>query len=227
MSVWTMLGGPVFWVLTLLGVASVFVFFCRLLDLRRAQIDYQDFIRGVANVLEQGNVDEALAICDETSAPVARVVATAIRHRDASARVLRETVDTTGRAEVARLERRLALLAIIAPAAPLLGLLGTVLGLARVLLALNTTALVARADLLGGAMQSLTATAAGLVVAISVQVMYGMLHVRLDRLVVELEAAASDILGLLAARREAAPQLCSTTIRENGAFVKYIFLRLL
>lgn len=71
MSVWTMLGGPVFWVLTLLGVASVFVFFCRLLDLRRAQIDYQDFIRGVANVLEQGNVDEALAICDETSAPVA------------------------------------------------------------------------------------------------------------------------------------------------------------
>ena len=201
MSVWTMLGGPVFWVLTLLGVASVFVFFCRLLDLRRAQIDYQDFIRGVANVLEQGNVDEALAICD---APVARVVATAIRHRDGSARVLRETVDTTGRAEVARLERRLALLAIIAQAAPLLGLLGTVLGLARVLLALNTTALVARADLLGGAMQSLTATAAGLVVAISVQVMYGMLHVRLDRLVVELEAAASDILGLLAARREAA-----------------------
>ena len=200
MSVWTMLGGPVFWVLTLLGVASVFVFFCRLLDLRRAQIDYQDFIRGVANVLEQGNVDEALAICDETSAPVARVVATAIRHRDGSARVLRETVDTTGRAEVARLERRLALLAIIAQAAPLLGLLGT----ARVLLALNTTALVARADLLGGAMQSLTATAAGLVVAISVQVMYGMLHVRLDRLVVELEAAASDILGLLAARREAA-----------------------
>ena len=191
MSVWTMLGGPVFWVLALLGMASVFVFFCRLLDLRRAQIDYQDFVRGVANVLEQGNVDEALAICDETSAPVARVVAAAIRHRDGSARVLRETVDATGRAEVARLERRLALLAIIAQAAPLL--------------ALNTTALVARADLLGGAMQSLTATAAGLVVAISVQVMYGMLHVRLDRLVVELEAAASDILGLLAVRREVAP----------------------
>ena len=141
MSVWTMLGGPVFWVLTLLGVASVFVFFCRLLDLRRAQIDYQDFIRGVANVLEQGNVDEALAICDETSAPVARVVAIAVRHRDASARVLRETVDTTGRAEVARLERRLALLAIIAQAAPLLGLLGTVLGLAPIVVDRKSTRL--------------------------------------------------------------------------------------
>ncbi len=202
MSVWTLVGGPVFWVLTLLGVASIFVFFSRLLDLRRAQIDYQDFIRGVTNVFEKGNADEALAICDDISAPVARVVAAAIRHRDASARVLRETVDATGRAEVARLERRLALLAIIAQAAPLLGLLGTVLGMTRVLLALNTAALVTRADLLGGAMQSLVAAAAGLVVAISVQVMYGMLHVRLDRLVVELEAAASDILGILAGRRE-------------------------
>ncbi len=202
MSVWTLVGGPVFWVLTLLGVASIFVFFSRLLDLRRAQIDYQDFIRGVTNVFEKGNADEALAICDDISAPVARVVAAAIRHRDASARVLRETVDATGRAEVARLERRLALLAIIAQAAHLLGLLGTVLGMTRVLLALNTAALVTRADLLGGAMQSLVAAAAGLVVAISVQVMYGMLHVRLDRLVVELEAAASDILGILAGRRE-------------------------
>lgn len=204
MSVWTMVGGPVFWILALLGAGSVFVFFCRLLDLRRAQIDWQDFVRGVATVLGKDNADEALAICDETAAPVARIVAAAVRHRNGSARVLRETVDAAGRAEVARLERRLALLAIVAQAAPLLGLLGTVLGMTRVLLALNTTALVTRADLLGGAMQSLVATAAGLVVAISVQVMYGMLHVRLDRLVVELEAAASEILGVLAGRREAA-----------------------
>lgn len=205
MSVWTMVGGPVFWLLALLGASSVFVFFSRLLSLRRAQIDYQDFIRGVANVLGQGNPDEALAICDDTPAPVARIVAAAIRHRDGSARVLRETVDTTGRAEVGRLERRLALLAIIAQAAPLLGLLGTVLGMMRVVLALNTEALVMRADLLGGVMQSLVAAAAGLIVAVSVQVMYGMLHIRLERLIVDLEAAASEILALLSGpRREMA-----------------------
>lgn len=205
MSVWTMMGGSVFWVLALVAIASVFVFFTRLLDLRRAQVDYQDFMRGVANVLKQGNAQEALNICDDTPVPVARVVGTAVRHRAASARVIREAVDAAGRAEVARLERRLALLAIVAQAAPLLGLLGTVLGMTRVLLALNTSELVTRADLLGGAMQSLTAVAAGLVVAISVQVMYGMLHVRLDRLVVDLEAAASDILGILADYREVTP----------------------
>ena len=64
--------------------------------------------------------------------------------------------------------------------------------------------LVTRADLIGGAMQTLSAAAAGIVVAVSVQVMYGMLRVRLDHLTTDLEAAASEILGILAAHREVA-----------------------
>ena len=182
----------------------MFLFASRLLSLRRAQIDYIDFVRGVTNVLSRGNIDEALVLCDETPAPVARVVAAAIRHRDGSARVLREAVDTTGRAEVSRLERRLAMLAIIAQTAPLLGLLGTILGMARLAISYNTATLVTRAELLGGALQCLTAAAGGLVVAVAVQVMYGMLHVRLERVVADLEAAASEILAFLAARREVA-----------------------
>ena len=134
MSVWTMLGGPVFWLLIALGVTSVLLFFNRLIALRRAQVDYADFVRGVGNVLAQDNPDEALALCDETPSPVARIVAVAVRHRTGSARVLREAVDATGRAEVGRFERRLALLAIIAQSAPLLGLLGTIVGMARVVL---------------------------------------------------------------------------------------------
>ena len=195
MSVWTMLGGPVFWLLIVLGVTSVLLFFNRLVALRRAQMGYADFVRGVGNVLEQGNA--------ETPAPVARIVAAAVRHRTASARILREAVDTTGRAEVGRFERRLALLAIIAQSAPLLGLLGTIVGMARVVIAVGGQPLVARVDLMGGAMQTLGAAAAGIVVAVSVQVMYGMLRVRLDHLTADLEAAASEILGILAAHREA------------------------
>ena len=74
MNFLTLVGGPVFWVLIVLGVVSVAVFFKRLLDLRRAQIDYQDFLRGVGNLLESGKPEEALVICEETSAPVARIV---------------------------------------------------------------------------------------------------------------------------------------------------------
>ena len=74
----------------------------------------------------------------------------------------------------------------------------------RVVLALNTDSLVTRVDLMSGMMQALVSTAAGLVVAVSVQVMYSMLHIRLERLVVDLEAAASEILALLSPHREVA-----------------------
>ena len=196
----TISGGPVFWILATLAVAAVVIFFERFLELRRVQIDWQDFVKGVINVLASGNADEALAICEDTAVPVANVVATAIRHRDASARVLREAVDSQGRAEIGRLDRRLAALAIIGQIAPLLGLLGTVVGFIKTILLVNSQELVARADLLNSSMEALLAAALGLGVAIPVAVMYGMLRVRMERIVVEMEAAASQITGYISTR---------------------------
>lgn len=197
-----MTGGFVFWILLVLAVVAVFVYFERLVDLRRAQIDYQDFLKGIVNILAAGNDDEALAICDDTPSPVANVVATAIRHANGSARVLREAVDSQGRAEVGRLDRRLATLAIIAQIAPLLGLLGTVIGFIKTVLVSNSQEIVSRADLFNGAMEALVAAAVGLAVAIPVSIMYGSLRVRLERVIVELEAAASQIIGYISERKE-------------------------
>ena len=196
----TISGGPVFWLLATLAVAAVVIFFERFFELRRAQIDWQDFVKGVINVLASGNADEALAICEDTAVPVANVVATAIRHRDASARVLREAVDSQGRAEIGRLDRRLAALALIGQIAPLIGLLGTVVGFIKTVLIVNSQELVARADLLNASMEALLAAALGLGVAIPVAVMYGMLRVRMERIIVEMEAAASQITGYISTR---------------------------
>lgn len=194
----TLSGGPVFWLLVALAVASVVIFFERFFELRRAQIDWQDFVKGVVNILEGGNADEALAICEDTAVPVANVVATAIRHRDADARALHDAVDSQGRAEIGRLDRRLAALAIIGQIAPLLGLLGTVVGFVKTVLLVNSQALVSRVDLMNAAMEALVSAALGLVVAIPVIVMYGSLRVRMERIIVDLEAAASQITGYLA-----------------------------
>ena len=62
----TFSGGLVFWLLVGLAAVAVVAYFERLLDLRRAQIDWQDFLKGVVNVLDSGNTDEALAICEDT-----------------------------------------------------------------------------------------------------------------------------------------------------------------
>ena len=198
----TLTGGPVFWFLLVLAVVAVVTYFERLVDLRRAQIDWQDFLKGVVNVLDAGNVDEALAICEDTPAPVAQVVATALRHRSGSARILRDAVDSQGRAEVGRLDRRLAALAIIGQIAPSVGLLGTIIGFIKTVMAANAAPLVSRTDLLNGSMEALVSAALGLAVAIPVTVMYGSLRVRLDRIVVELEAAASQIVGYISAQKE-------------------------
>ena len=198
----TYFDGPVSILLAVIAVAAVVIFLERFLELRRAHVDWQYFVDGVLNVLERGNVDEALANCDDTAVPVANIVATAIRHRDSSARVLKESVDAQGRAEVGRLNRRLAALAIIGQISPLLGLLGTVIGFIDTVKLANNAALVVRADLLSASMDALVPAALGLSVAIAVVVMYGSLCVRLDRIAADLEASASHVVGYFAARKE-------------------------
>lgn len=190
------------WILVVMAVAAVVIFFERFFELRRAQIDYQDFIKGVINVLEAGNADEALAICEDTAVPVANVVAAAVRNREGSARTLREAVDAQGRAETGRLDRRLAALGIIGQVAPLVGLFGSIVGFIRAVKAVDMQPLVARADLIGPSMDALVCAAMGLAVAIPAAVMYGSLRVRMDRIVVELEAAASQIVGYISSKRE-------------------------
>lgn len=198
----TVSGGPVFWILLILAVAAAVIFIERLVELRRARVDWQDFIKGVVNILERGNADEALAICDDTAVPVANIVATAIRNRSGSARILREAVDSQGRVEAGRLERRLASLSIIGQIAPSLGLLGTIIGFIRTLHAVNSQELVTRAELMEPAMEAMVSAALGLAVAIPVAVMYASLRVRMDRLVVDLEAAASQIIGYVSVKKE-------------------------
>lgn len=193
----TISGGPVFWLLMAMAVAAVVVFFERFFELRRAQIDHQDFVKGIVNILSRGNEDEAVAMCEDTAVPVARVVATAIRHRNGSEKALREAVDAQGRAEASYLNRRLASLALIGMVAPLLGLLGTIIGFIKTMLLVNSGEVVSRADLSGASMEALVSAAVGLAVAIPASVMYSMLRLRMERIVVEMEAAASQIVGYI------------------------------
>lgn len=186
-----------------MSVASIVVFFERFAELRRAQIDYQDFIKGVVNILFSGSEDEALSVCEDAAVPVANVVATAIRHRNGTLTSLREAVDSQGRAETSRLDRRLASLAIIGQVAPLVGLLGTIIGFIKTVMLVNSQAIVARADFARVSMEALVSAALGLIVAIPVAVMYGILRVRMDRILVELEAAATQIVSYLSAEKEA------------------------
>ena len=121
-------GGLVLWLILLVSAVAVVVFVERFLHFHQAQIDSLEFLNGVRTVLKRNNVVEALSICEATPGPVARLVRTAILSRDQGRERVREALEEAGLAEVPRLEEKLNLLATLAQLAPLLGLLGTVLG---------------------------------------------------------------------------------------------------
>src|SRR5216117_587081 len=120
-------GGPVLWLIILTSAVAVVVFIERFLHCHRAQINSVEFLNGVRNVLKRDNVVEAIAICDATPGPVARLVKVAILNRERGRDGVYEALEDAGSWEVPRLEQKLNVLATIAQVAPLLGLLGTVL----------------------------------------------------------------------------------------------------
>src|SRR6266436_9106653 len=156
-------GGTVLYLILLVSAVAVVVFIERFLHCHRAQINSTEFLNGVRTVLKRDNVVEALSICDATPGPVARLVKTAILSRDHGRERVREALEESGLAEVPLLEEKLNLLATIAQIAPLLGLLGTVLGFMEIFSQLQQAGLYAQVGQLShGIWRALICAAAGI-----------------------------------------------------------------
>jgi len=194
---------PLMWLILFNGLLALAIFLERLLHFHRAQIHASDFVNGIRNALKRGNFTEAVATCEETAGPVAQVVKTAIVNRDAGREQMRESVDEAGRTEVARLERRLVVLATIAQVTPLIGFLGTVMGMIEMFRVIQAAQMPSPGMLAGGIWTALITTAGGLVVAVPAYVAYNFLVTRVQSLVLDMEKAATDVIGFLT--RPAAP----------------------
>ena len=191
-------GGLVLHLILLTSAIAVIVFIERFLHCHRAQINSTEFLNGVRTVLKRNNVVEALSICDATPGPVARLVKTAILNRDHGRERVREALEEAGLAEVPRLEEKLNLLATIAQLAPLLGLLGTVLGFIQTFYAMQQKGFNAHVgDLSNGIWQALICAAAGLAVAIPAHAGYNYLVSRVNSIVLDMERAATEIVNIV------------------------------
>jgi biopolymer transport protein ExbB len=192
-------GGPMVWLLLLMSAVVIVVFIERLLHYHRAQINSIEFLNGIRNVLKRDNVVEALSICDATPGPVARLVKTAVLSRELGRDGVRDALEEAGLLEVPRLEEKLGLMATIAQIAPLVGLLGTVLGFLAVFQTLQEQGPYATSNLLaGGIWQSLLSMAAGLAVAIPTYAGYNYLVNRVNSIVLDMEKASAEIVNLVA-----------------------------
>jgi len=191
-------GGPLMWLIVLCSITAAGIFFERLLYLHKASIPVGDLLRGLSNILRKENYAEALQECASTPGPVARVAHALILRHGAPRSELREVAQEAGQLEVPKLERNLALLATIAYATPLLGLLGTLLGLLTTFQEIAAQSGYATAtDIADGVYESLLTASSSLGVAIPAFVALSYLSSRVNNIIHDMERAGIEILAIL------------------------------
>ncbi|HRI81249.1 MAG TPA: MotA/TolQ/ExbB proton channel family protein [Opitutaceae bacterium] len=190
-------GGPMMWVLLVMGLMTLMLCIERALYLHRGQIRSTEFINGIKNILSKRRLVEALTVCEETPGPVAAVVKAALLHAEDEPDKMRFHVQEAAVVELPALERRLGSIAAIAQVAPLVGLLGTILGMVTTFLAFERDYATASA-LSAGMWQALLSTAGSLMLAIPAHLAHHFLSGRVRAIVRDVEWSANEIMKYLA-----------------------------
>jgi len=207
------LGGWPMLPIYLCSVVALAVFLRKLFELRRARQGGEPWLERVVCALEAGDFEAALTDCGKSEQPAARALEAAIRVVERRPDRVAAEAARVGSLEVQRLDRHLSVLAFIAQVAPLLGLLGTVIGMVRLFFDLEASSSMAdTAQLSSGIWQALLTTAAGLVVAVPTLAAHSYLAARSDALRLELHDTVERALTALPAPPEAAAE--SSSARE-------------
>jgi len=191
-------GGPIMWLLLLMSVIALIIFVERALFLHRGQIRSTEFVSGIKNTLRKRRLLEALTLCEETPGPVANVVKAGLLHYEDDEQKMRFAIQEAALIEIPVLERRIGSIAAIAQTAPILGLLGTVLGMISTFGMLQAEGPYVNAAMLaGGIWEALLTTAAGLAIAVPAHLAHHFLAGRVRALVNDMEWVGNEIMQFL------------------------------
>lgn len=196
-------GGPLMWIILLCSVVALGVFLERLLYLHKASIRVGELLGGLSLLIRNRSLDEALGECSASSGPVSRVLQSALLRAKADRPTLQSVTSDAAHLEIPKLERNLPILATLAYVTPLVGLLGTILGLLDAFLLLSAHGGYATAaELSRGVYESMLDAAAGLGVAIPAYIGHSYLTSRVNDIIHDMERAAIEIVNLLLDHRE-------------------------
>jgi len=196
-------GGPLMYPLALCSVALFVFVFERLVSLRRGRVIPRPFVKRFLEQLKEGQLDreKAIKLCDANGSPVAQVFAAAAKKWGRTSVEVEQAIRDAGERVNNQLRRYLRLMNGISQVAPLLGLLGTVIGMIISFNSLSSSAdSVAQKQLLsGGIAQALISTAGGMFVAIPALTAYLYFVGRVDQLIIEIDALGQQIVELISA----------------------------
>ncbi|MCG8576685.1 MAG: MotA/TolQ/ExbB proton channel family protein [Flavobacteriales bacterium] len=183
--------------LAVLSVMTIYIFVERFLSINKSLKDEKDFMVKVKEYLMDGKIDAARDLCAQTNNPAARMVEKGISRIGKPMRDIVSSIENVGKLEIYQLEKRLSILATAAGAAPMIGFLGTTLGMIKTFHAMKFEATLEIQTIAPGIMEAMVTTVAGLIVGIIAYMCYNYLVAKVDKVIHTMEGASIDFLDLL------------------------------
>ena len=193
-----MKGGWIMLVLALLSVICFYIFFERWAVIRKADRDDPLFMERIRDYIHSGELKSAINYCRVTNTPAARMIEKGITRMGRPAADIQAAIENAGNLEIAKMERRLPVIATISGGAPMIGFLGTVTGMVRAFFDMANAGTNLDVTLLsGGIYEALVTTVGGLVVGIITLFAYNYLVSQVDNVVNKMEARTMEFMDLL------------------------------
>lgn len=184
--------------LGILSVLAVYIFIERYIEIKKSSKMDKDFMNKIKDFIHEGKIDSAKELCNNNETPVGRMLGKGISRIGKPIKDISASIENAGKIEVYNLEKNLSTLATVAGAAPMLGFLGTVIGMIVTFHEMKISGSgVEIEQLSGGIMQAMVTTVAGLIIGIIAYVMYNTLVSKVDKLVHKMEANSIEFLDLL------------------------------
>ncbi|HYW35381.1 MAG TPA: MotA/TolQ/ExbB proton channel family protein [Balneolaceae bacterium] len=206
-------GGAFMWPVLVALILGLAIFLERIITLNLADINTQQFIVDVQEALQDGGVPAAREVCTETRGPVASVFQAGLMRIDEGVDAAEKAISAYGSIEMSFLERGLVWLSLFIAIAPLLGFLGTVIGMIRAFDAIQQAGDISPSLVAGGIKVALLTTAGGLLSGIILQVGYNYCVSKIDRLIAEMEEASIVLIDSIVEMKHGD----SITIHETPA----------
>ncbi len=189
------------WIMAIIGVLSIiafYIFFERYFIIGRAARLDKNFMNNIRTYIHDGKLESAQALCDTNRSPFGRMIGKGLSRIGKPLNDINAAIETVGKLEVSKLEKNVAGLATIAGAAPMLGFLGTVIGMIRAFYDMSMAGNNINIELLSrGIYQAMITTVGGLIVGIIAYIFYNILVSRIQKVVYKLENTASDFMDML------------------------------
>jgi biopolymer transport protein ExbB len=200
MSLWQLAskGGWILAILAVFSIIAIYIFIERFLSINRGSKEEKNFMNNIRDFIHEGRIDSALTLCRNNDTPIARMIDKGLSRIGKPLNDINAAIENVGKLEVSRLEKNIATLATISGAGPMLGFLGTVIGMIRAFYDMSMAGNNIDIALLStGIYQAMVTTVAGLVVGIIAYICYNILVARIEKLVFMLEARSTEFMDVL------------------------------